>query len=147
MIINSCSLSDSFQRLLDARPCDEEGFDSLQNTVMTDDPRFFICRRGHFKVRSPRRLNLSLPYLVQGGDLTEIGERGVNVSGGQKQRISIARAVYADADVYFFDDPLSALDAHVAKKVRKNFFIIVPSVVFRVCRRGSGSIFPQGALL
>lgn len=50
--------------------------------------------------------------------MTEIGERGVNVSGGQKQRISIARAVYADADVYFFDDPLSALDAHVAKKVR-----------------------------
>eukprot|EP00897_Mesotaenium_endlicherianum_P001271 jgi/Mesen1/1171/ME000124S00204 len=55
--------------------------------------------------------------LLPGGDLTEIGERGVNVSGGQKQRISIARAVYADADVYIFDDPLSALDAHVAKQV------------------------------
>lgn len=51
------------------------------------------------------------------GDLTEIGERGVNISGGQKQRVSIARAVYADADVYIFDDPLSALDAHVAKEV------------------------------
>ncbi|KAH6558767.1 hypothetical protein KP509_1Z046600 [Ceratopteris richardii] len=55
--------------------------------------------------------------LLPGGDLTEIGERGVNISGGQKQRISIARAVYADADVYIFDDPLSALDAHVARKV------------------------------
>ncbi|CAI5992008.1 unnamed protein product [Closterium sp. NIES-64] len=55
--------------------------------------------------------------LLPGGDLTEIGERGVNVSGGQKQRISIARAVYSDADVFFFDDPLSALDAHVAKQV------------------------------
>ncbi|CAI5486528.1 unnamed protein product [Closterium sp. Naga37s-1] len=54
--------------------------------------------------------------LLPGGDLTEIGERGVNVSGGQKQRISIARAVYSDADVFFFDDPLSALDAHVAKQ-------------------------------
>lgn len=43
----------------------------------------------------------------------------MNVSGGQKQRISIARAVYADADVYFFDDPLSALDAHVAKQVKR----------------------------
>jgi ABC-type multidrug transport system fused ATPase/permease subunit len=55
--------------------------------------------------------------LLQGGDLTEIGERGVNISGGQKQRVSIARAVYSEADVYLFDDPLSALDAHVAKQV------------------------------
>ncbi|XP_024373624.1 ABC transporter C family member 2 [Physcomitrium patens] len=55
--------------------------------------------------------------LLPGGDHTEIGERGVNISGGQKQRVSIARAVYADADVYLFDDPLSALDAHVARQV------------------------------
>lgn len=47
------------------------------------------------------------------GDKTEMGERGINLSGGQKQRISIARAVYANADVYLFDDPLSALDAKV----------------------------------
>lgn len=50
---------------------------------------------------------------VAAGDKTEMGERGINLSGGQKQRISIARAVYADADVYLFDDPLSALDAKV----------------------------------
>lgn len=55
--------------------------------------------------------------LLPGGDLTEIGERGVNLSGGQKQRVSIARAVYANADVYIFDDPLSALDANVARQV------------------------------
>jgi ABC-type multidrug transport system fused ATPase/permease subunit len=51
------------------------------------------------------------------GDETEIGERGINLSGGQKQRISIARAMYNDADIYVFDDPLSALDAHVGKHV------------------------------
>ncbi|KAJ3118554.1 hypothetical protein HK100_000585 [Physocladia obscura] len=51
------------------------------------------------------------------GDLTEIGERGINLSGGQKQRISLARALYSDSEVYFFDDPLSALDAHVGKHV------------------------------
>ena len=55
--------------------------------------------------------------ILSDGQNTEIGERGVNVSGGQKQRISIARAVYADADVYIFDDPLSALDASVGKRV------------------------------
>ncbi|XP_031744162.1 ABC transporter C family member 2 isoform X2 [Cucumis sativus] len=58
--------------------------------------------------------------LLPGGDLTEIGERGVNISGGQKQRVSLARAVYSNSDVYIFDDPLSALDAHVAREVFEN---------------------------
>ncbi|GAU27416.1 hypothetical protein TSUD_356520 [Trifolium subterraneum] len=48
------------------------------------------------------------------GDLTEIGQRGINMSGGQKQRIQLARAVYNDADIYLLDDPLSAVDAHTA---------------------------------
>ncbi|PON71681.1 ATP-binding cassette containing protein [Parasponia andersonii] len=58
--------------------------------------------------------------LLPGRDLTEIGERGVNISGGQKQRISMARAFYSNADVYIFDDPLSALDARVARQVFNN---------------------------
>ena len=58
--------------------------------------------------------------LLESGDQTEIGERGVNLSGGQKQRVSIARAVYEDADVYLFDDPLSALDSEVGSKVFKD---------------------------
>lgn len=51
------------------------------------------------------------------GDKTEIGEKGINLSGGQKQRISIARALYQDTEVYLLDDPLSAVDAHVAKHI------------------------------
>ncbi|CAL5409234.1 unnamed protein product [Camellia sinensis] len=58
--------------------------------------------------------------LLPGRDLTEIGERGVNISGGQKQRVSMARAVYSNADVYIFDDPLSALDAHVGRQIFNN---------------------------
>jgi len=48
------------------------------------------------------------------GDLTEIGQRGINMSGGQKQRIQLTRAVYSDADIYLLDDPFSAVDAHTA---------------------------------
>ncbi|XP_057772130.1 ABC transporter C family member 8-like [Salvia miltiorrhiza] len=48
------------------------------------------------------------------GDLTEIGQRGLNLSGGQKQRVQLARAVYDDADIYLLDDPFSAVDAHTA---------------------------------
>ncbi|PIA32634.1 hypothetical protein AQUCO_04400075v1 [Aquilegia coerulea] len=51
------------------------------------------------------------------GDLTEIGERGINMSGGQKQRIQIARAVYQDADIYLLDDPFSAVDAHTGTQL------------------------------
>ncbi|GAY44020.1 hypothetical protein CUMW_079090 [Citrus unshiu] len=42
------------------------------------------------------------------GDLSVVGERGINLSGGQKQRIQLARAVYSNSDVYIFDDPFSA---------------------------------------
>uniref|UniRef100_A0A5F9DU00 Multidrug resistance-associated protein 1 n=1 Tax=Oryctolagus cuniculus TaxID=9986 RepID=A0A5F9DU00_RABIT len=55
--------------------------------------------------------------ILPSGDRTEIGEKGVNLSGGQKQRVSLARAVYCDADIYLFDDPLSAVDAHVGKHI------------------------------
>ncbi|KAK3787714.1 hypothetical protein RRG08_031943 [Elysia crispata] len=48
------------------------------------------------------------------GDITEAGERGANLSGGQRQRLSLARATYSQASLVLLDDPLSAVDAHVA---------------------------------
>ncbi|XP_075492282.1 ABC transporter C family member 10-like [Primulina tabacum] len=60
-----------------------------------------------------------LPY----GDLTEIGERGINLSGGQKQRIQLARALYKDADIYLLDDPFSAVDAHTALSLFNEYVI------------------------
>ncbi|CAB3400543.1 unnamed protein product [Caenorhabditis bovis] len=51
------------------------------------------------------------------GDLTEIGEKGINLSGGQKARISLARAVYQNHDIYLLDDPMSAVDAHVGAQL------------------------------
>ncbi|TVU04046.1 hypothetical protein EJB05_50394, partial [Eragrostis curvula] len=51
------------------------------------------------------------------GDQTEIGERGINLSGGQKQRIQLARAVYQDCDIYLLDDIFSAVDAHTGSTI------------------------------
>ncbi|KAH9518524.1 Multidrug resistance-associated protein 1 [Bulinus truncatus] len=58
--------------------------------------------------------------ILPAGDLTEIGEKGINLSGGQKQRVALARAVYQNSDVYLLDDPLSAVDSHVGKHLFDN---------------------------
>ncbi|KAH9105370.1 hypothetical protein AeMF1_018781 [Aphanomyces euteiches] len=72
------------------------------------------------RVISACQLKPDLAILPE-GDATEIGERGINLSGGQKARVSIARAMYREnADFYLFDDPLSALDVHVAGAVFQN---------------------------
>ncbi|CAL5976982.1 Xenobiotic-transporting_ATPase / Multidrug resistance-associated protein [Hexamita inflata] len=55
--------------------------------------------------------------IFNAGDLTEVGGRGVTLSGGQRARIALARAIYNDADIYLLDDPLSAVDAHVGKRI------------------------------
>lgn len=73
----------------------------------------------HHHLKREPFLDICLAFIdiaqLPAGDMTEIGERGVNVSGGQKQRISLARAVYRDADVYILDDILSAVDVHVGQ--------------------------------
>ena len=53
--------------------------------------------------------------MMDAGDATEIGEKGINLSGGQKARVGLARAVYSDADVLLLDDVLAAVDAHVGE--------------------------------
>ena len=62
--------------------------------------------------------------MMEFGDQTEIGERGINLSGGQKQRIQLARAVYQDSDVYLLDDVLSAVDAQTGSFI----FRVSPSL-------------------
>lgn len=104
--------------------------------------------------------------LLDSGDQTEIGERGVNLSGGQKQRVSIARAVYSDAEIFFFDDPLSALDAEVGAKLFKDCIVdrlhnktrilvthqlnVLPKVdriiIMNTTESGSSYILAQGTL-
>lgn len=51
------------------------------------------------------------------GDMTEVGERGSTLSGGQKQRVALARAAYSYCDLILLDDPLSAVDIHMANHI------------------------------
>lgn len=71
------------------------------------------------KVLDACALRADLAVLPQ-GHMTEVGEKGVSLSGGQKARICLARACYARADIYFLDDPLSAVDAHVGRHIFDN---------------------------
>ena len=58
--------------------------------------------------------------ILPDGDKTMVGERGINLSGGQRTRLALARALYFDADIYLLDDPISSVDAKVAKKIFEN---------------------------
>lgn len=86
---------------------------TLQNNILFGKP---MNRTFYDKVVHACALKPDLEMLP-GGDQTEIGEKGINLSGGQKQRIALARAVYANSDIYVLDDPLSAVDAHVGKHI------------------------------
>ncbi|KAK7204872.1 putative ABC bile acid transporter [Myxozyma melibiosi] len=52
--------------------------------------------------------------ILDSGDQTFVGEKGISLSGGQKQRISLARALYSPARHLILDDCLSAVDSHTA---------------------------------
>ena len=60
---------------------------------------------------------------LPGGELTEISSNGQNISGGQKARISLARAIYKDADIYLFDDPISSVDPINSERIFKSVLL------------------------
>lgn len=78
-----------------------------------EEPEFYQ------KVLKACALTVDLKILPK-GDRTEVGEKGISLSGGQKARLALARAVYARADVYLLDDPLSAVDEHVGRHLIDN---------------------------
>lgn len=81
--------------------------------------------------------------MLPNGDMTEVGEKGISLSGGQKQRLNICRAIYADCDVLIFDDPLSALDAHVGASVFKNVLLTAPAGKTRILVTHALHFLPQ----
>ncbi|KAG0370512.1 hypothetical protein BGZ54_006027 [Gamsiella multidivaricata] len=86
---------------------------TIRNNILFDTP---LDEERYKRVVKTCSLEKDLSNMPS-GDETEIGERGVNLSGGQKARLSLARSVYYNADTVVMDDPLSAVDAHVGKRL------------------------------
>jgi ABC-type multidrug transport system fused ATPase/permease subunit len=70
--------------------------------------------------------------ILDNGDETLVGEKGITLSGGQKQRISLARAVYSNSKHLLMDDCLSAVDSHTAQWIFSNC-IMGPLMRHRTC--------------
>ena len=73
-----------------------------------------------------------LPYKYE----TRIGDNGMRLSQGQIQRILIARAIYKNPDIFFFDEATNSLDANNEKDILEKLKpILKGKTVFVVAHR------------
>lgn len=100
------------------------GMPWIQNTTMKGNIVFGkeFVEGWYKKVVTACALDADLEMLPA-HDRTEIGERGITLSGGQKARTSLARAVYANADILLLDDVLSAVDSKIGRHIMDSCFL------------------------
>ena len=104
------------------RVCRDIGFASQKAFILSGTVRDNILMGRPFDPEALHRAMRCSEFLQDLGDIplgdsTEIGERGVTLSGGQKQRLALARAIYTRPQLLLLDDPLSAVDVKVGKRI------------------------------
>ena len=104
----------------------QDGFifsDTIENNIaISDEIVDYQKLYNSVKVANIKEFIEGLPL----GFNTKIGMEGVGLSQGQKQRILIARAVYKNPKLLFFDEATNALDAKNEKIIMENlneFFV------------------------
>ncbi|XP_045479559.1 probable multidrug resistance-associated protein lethal(2)03659 isoform X2 [Harmonia axyridis] len=90
--------------------------DTIKRNILFDEP---LKEERYEKVIRICGLKTDLDALPE-NDRTLVVDSGLYLSGGQKSRINLARAIYRNADIYLFDDPLSSVDASVAKSLMED---------------------------
>ncbi len=115
---------------VDVRNIPKESLHKIISLVPQKSTLFFGTLRDNMKLGNPNAADreiLEALSLAQGAEFVEIMDKGLdstveknggNFSGGQKQRLCIARALLKKADIYIFDDSLSALDFKTDSKIR-----------------------------
>ena len=90
----------------------------IMNGTIRDNILFYseYNKERYTQVVNACQLNKDFENLLH-GDLTEVGSTGTNISGGQRARIALARAIYKEADLYIFDDPISSVDTFVSMEI------------------------------
>ncbi len=88
--------------------------DTVRKNIILDQP---FDKQRYMDVLRACCLTADLESFGPTADLAILGDKGINLSGGQCARVSLARALYIDADIYLFDDPLASVDNKVAKQI------------------------------
>ncbi|MEN5434957.1 ATP-binding cassette domain-containing protein [Sphingobacterium faecium] len=86
--------------------------DTILNNIILDDERLERLKKAVTAANIIHEIE-QLPL----GYHTQMGENGRGLSGGQKQRVLIARALYKNPDILFFDEATNALDTINEQKI------------------------------
>ena len=90
----------------------------IQNTTIRGNILFGLEFDPKRYVKTCLACSLEQDFLqLADGDLTKIGDHGIQLSGGQKARVSLARALYSQPDIVILDSIFNAVDKRTSSTI------------------------------